>query len=146
MFNGKRQATAAMAIAVGFLVAPGAQAAWFGFGSRPATPPAVTLAQAGGDAERVNQLETQVRNLTGQVETLQHQLEQLQTQLQAMQADNEFRFSELSGKGSGVRRRHRRRNPIRRRSAPRSRRKHLCRRNSSSNSRFLAPRRSRSVR
>ncbi len=101
MFNGKRQATAAMAIAVGFLVAPGAQAAWFGFGSRPATPPAVTLAQAGGDAERVNQLETQVRNLTGQVETLQHQLEQLQTQLQAMQADNEFRFSELSGKGSG---------------------------------------------
>lgn len=60
----------------------------------------VVLAQSGGDAERLNQIEKQTRELTGQVEELTHQLQLLQDQLKRLQDDAEFRFSELEKGGA----------------------------------------------
>ena len=82
----------------------GEAAKWsiFGLGGGQDTPPANTGGQTvQADADRINQLESQVRDLTGQVETLTHTLQQLQDQLKRMQADSEFRFSQLEG-GKGV--------------------------------------------
>jgi tol-pal system protein YbgF len=89
-------------VAIGLMMAPGAEAGWFGFGNNSAQPggAGVTLAQSGADPGRLDQLEQAIRNLTGQVETLQHQLDELTKQLQSMQADNEYRFGELE-RGNG---------------------------------------------
>lgn len=57
----------------------------------------VQLAQAAGDAERMNRIEQQMRDLNGQIEVLTHQLQVLQDQLKKMQDDNEYRFSQLEG-------------------------------------------------
>ncbi len=94
--------TGAAVVAVGLMIATGANAGWFGLGERTAVPgPGVTLAQSGGN-ERLDQLERTIRNLTGQVETLQHQLDVLTQEMQKMQADNEYRFGQLeNGKGGG---------------------------------------------
>jgi tol-pal system protein YbgF len=51
---------------------------------------------------RVTQLEEMVRRLTGQVEELNFQILQMQEQIRKMQEDNEFRFQELEGGGSGA--------------------------------------------
>jgi tol-pal system protein YbgF len=50
---------------------------------------------------RLEQMESQIRQLTGQIEQLQYQNQQLVQQLKRMQDDNEFRFQEL-GARSGV--------------------------------------------
>ncbi|MCD7060448.1 tol-pal system protein YbgF [Pelagibacterium xiamenense] len=50
---------------------------------------------------RISQLEEQVRTYSGQIEGLQFQLTQLQTLIERMQEDNEFRFQQLEGGGSG---------------------------------------------
>ncbi len=92
----------AAVVAIGLMMAPGADAGWFGFGNTTRQPggAGVTLVQSGADTARLDQLEHTIRNLTGQVETLQHQIDELTSALQKMQTDNEFRFSELErGKG-----------------------------------------------
>lgn len=50
---------------------------------------------------RISQLEEQARVSSGQIEGLQFQLTQLQTLIERMQEDNEFRFQQLEGGGSG---------------------------------------------
>ncbi len=97
MVGTQRWLTAAAIVAVGLMMAPGAEAGWFGFGNRTARPgnAGVTLAQSATDTARLDQLEHTIRDLTGQVETLQHQLDQLTSELQKMQADNEYRFGQL---------------------------------------------------
>ncbi|HHB81849.1 MAG TPA: tol-pal system protein YbgF [Devosia sp.] len=50
---------------------------------------------------RLSQLEEQMRVLNGQVEGLQFQMTQMQTLIERMAEDNEFRFSQLEGGGSG---------------------------------------------
>lgn len=50
---------------------------------------------------RVAQLEEQVRTQQGIIDGLQFQLTQLQTLMERMQEDNEFRFQQLEGGGSG---------------------------------------------
>ncbi len=50
---------------------------------------------------RLEQMESQIRQLTGQIEQLQYQNQQLQQQLKRMHDDNEFRFQELGAKGAG---------------------------------------------
>jgi tol-pal system protein YbgF len=57
----------------------------------------VQLVQAAGDAERMNRIEQQMRDLNGQIEVLTHQLQVLQDQIKKMQDDNEYRFSQLEG-------------------------------------------------
>ncbi len=101
----QRWLTGAAVVAVGLMIAPGADAGWFGFGNRTTQPgQGVTLAQSGGDSARLDQLEHTIRDLTGQVETLQHQIDELTKQMQKMQADNEYRFGQLeNGKGGGKR-------------------------------------------
>lgn len=105
MMGTQRGLTGAAVIAVGLMIAPVANAGWFGLGNRTTQPSGgagVTLVQSGVDSARVDQLERTIRNLTGQVETLQHQLDELTTQLQKMQADNEYRFGQLEhGNGGG---------------------------------------------
>lgn len=66
--------------------------------------PAIYVAQNRDSAAlnlRISQMEEQMRSLTGQVEGLQFQMTQLQTLLERMQEDNEFRFQQLEGGGSG---------------------------------------------
>lgn len=46
-------------------------------------------------------LEEQVRQLNGKIEELSYQLLELQEQMRRMQEDNEFRFQQLEGTGSG---------------------------------------------
>ena len=113
----QRWLTGAAVIAVGLMIAPGAEAGWFGFGGQHrAAGQGVTLAQSGADNARLDQLERTIRDLTGQVETLQHQLDELTKQMQKMQADNEYRFGQLEqGKGGGKRGRPPRHRPRRRR-------------------------------
>ncbi|WP_147276090.1 tol-pal system protein YbgF [Pelagibacterium lacus] len=50
---------------------------------------------------RLDQLEEQARVNSGQIEGLQFQLTQLQSLLERLQQDNEFRFQQLEGGGSG---------------------------------------------
>ncbi len=89
------------AIAIGLTLAGAADAAPWIFGGQPAVRGSgVVLAQA-GDADRLNRLETQIRNLTGQIEVLTHQVGELQTQLQRTQEDNEYRFGELENAVGG---------------------------------------------
>lgn len=68
---------------------------------RGEAPPAGFGAMAGQDAAnmevRLQQLETQIRELTGKVEEQNHQTGQLKAQLEKMAADLELRFSDLSG-------------------------------------------------
>lgn len=66
--------------------------------------PTILVAQSRDSAAlnlRLSQIEEQMRSLTGQVEGLQFQMTQLQTLLERMQEDNEFRFQQLEGGGSG---------------------------------------------
>lgn len=66
--------------------------------------PEIRVAQArisAGTNLRLAQLEEQMRILTGQVEGLQFQLTQIQMLIERMQEDNEFRFQQLEGGGSG---------------------------------------------
>jgi tol-pal system protein YbgF len=108
MFTSKAL-VAGLSLAALVATAPASEAAkWslFGLGGQQQNPPAadsqtVDVAQAGGDTERLNQLETQMRTLTGEVEQLTHQLQVVTDQLQRMQADSEFRFGQLEG-GKGV--------------------------------------------
>jgi tol-pal system protein YbgF len=76
------------------------EAAWWNLGKKATEPAAgnapVTVAQS-ADADRVNQLETQVRSLTGQLEELSYQLQQLRDQLQRLQEDADFRLRALEG-------------------------------------------------
>ncbi|MCF6303558.1 MAG: hypothetical protein L3J13_10270, partial [Devosiaceae bacterium] len=75
------------------------------------TPPAmvgvqpdIRIAQTRGNAStnlRISQMEEQMRILNGQVEGLQFQLTQIQMLIERMQEDNEFRFQQLEGGGSG---------------------------------------------
>ncbi len=98
----QRWPAGAAVIAVGLMIAPVAQAGWFGLGNQTQQPRSgITLAQSGADSARLDQLERTIRDLTGQVETLQHQLDELTKELQKMQADNEYRFSQLEQGGSG---------------------------------------------
>jgi len=50
---------------------------------------------------RLSQAEEQMRVLTGQIEGLQFQMTQMQTLIERMAEDNEFRFAQLEGGGSG---------------------------------------------
>ena len=50
---------------------------------------------------RLGQLEEQVRIYSGQIEGMQFQITQLHTLIERMQEDNEFRFQQLEGGGSG---------------------------------------------
>ncbi len=97
----QRWLTGAAVVAVGLMIAPGADAGWFGLGNNNAQQgQGITLVQSGNDSARLDQLENTIRDLTGQVETLQHQLDELTKQIQSMQADNEYRFGQLEqGKG-----------------------------------------------
>ena len=105
MMGTQRWLAGAAVIVAGLMIAPGAEAGWFGFGNNAAQPgQGVTLAQSGPGSARVDQLEHTVRALTGQVETLQHQLDVLTQQIQKMQADNDYRFSRLEGGGGGAKR------------------------------------------
>ena len=52
-------------------------------------------------AVQVQEMQEQIRLLTGQVEGLQFQLTQMQTLIERMTEDNEFRFQQLEGGGSG---------------------------------------------
>lgn len=81
----------------------------FGFGgsgerapvaARQAAP--VLMAQAGDGGVRLSQMEEEMRRLTGKVEELSFLVLQLQEQLRKTQEDNEFRFQDLEGKGSGA--------------------------------------------
>ncbi|RIX98853.1 tol-pal system protein YbgF [Aureimonas flava] len=81
----------------------------FGFGAGERAPAAasreapVLLAQAAGDGGvRLSQMEEEMRRLTGKVEELSFMVLQLQEQLRKAQEDNEFRFQDLEGKGSGA--------------------------------------------
>jgi tol-pal system protein YbgF len=101
----QRGLTGAAVVAVGLMIAPGADAGWLGFGNgaaRQAGGQGFTLVQSPADSARIDQLAQTIRDLTGQVETLQHQLDELTKQLQTMQADNEYRFSELEHGKSGA--------------------------------------------
>jgi tol-pal system protein YbgF len=60
----------------------------------------LVLAQAADP--RVAGLEEEVRRLNGKLEELNFLLLQMQDQLQRMQEDNEFRFQQLEGGGSGA--------------------------------------------
>ena len=104
MFWTQRWLAGAAAIAVGLMIAPGADAGWFGLGNQTQRPgPGITLAQSSSDNVRLDQLERTIRDLTGQVETLQHQLDEMTKELQKMQADNEYRFTQLEHGGGGKR-------------------------------------------
>ncbi|MCF6326399.1 MAG: tol-pal system protein YbgF [Devosiaceae bacterium] len=66
--------------------------------------PDIRIAQTRGNAStnlRISQMEEQMRILNGQVEGLQFQLTQIQMLIERMQEDNEFRFQQLEGGGSG---------------------------------------------
>ena len=66
--------------------------------------PIFVQAQSRNEAQlavQIQDLQDQVRSLTGQVEGLQFSIGQMQTQLQQMADDNEFRFQQLEGGGSG---------------------------------------------
>ena len=58
------------------------------------------VAQQGTDPGAYG-LEEQVRQLNGKIEELSYQLLELQEQMRRMQEDNEFRFQQLEGTGSG---------------------------------------------
>jgi tol-pal system protein YbgF len=64
----------------------------------PATAQSQSAAQL---AVQVQEMQEQMRILTGQVEGLQFQLTQMQTLIERMTEDNEFRFQQLEGGGSG---------------------------------------------
>ncbi|MTJ83396.1 MAG: tol-pal system protein YbgF [Telmatospirillum sp.] len=74
-----------------------------GGGSGSAPRPSGSL---NGDAynmldDRLNQLESQIRDVTGQVEKANFAVGQLTTKLERMQADNDFRFKDLEAKLGG---------------------------------------------
>jgi tol-pal system protein YbgF len=52
---------------------------------------------------RLEQIENHMRQLTGAIEQLQFRNQQLENQIRRLQEDNEYRFQELSSKGSGQR-------------------------------------------
>ena len=52
---------------------------------------------------RIGQLEERIRVLTGQIEQLSFQMRELQDQMRRMQEDNEYRFQQLEGGGTGKR-------------------------------------------
>ncbi len=60
------------------------------------------MAQVGDGGVRISQMEEEMRRLTGKVEELSFLVLQLQEQLRKTQEDNEFRFQDLEGKGSGA--------------------------------------------
>ncbi|MBB3934425.1 tol-pal system protein YbgF [Aureimonas phyllosphaerae] len=62
----------------------------------------VLMAQVGDGGVRISQMEEEMRRLTGKVEELSFLVLQLQEQLRKTQEDNEFRFQDLEGKGSGA--------------------------------------------
>ncbi|WP_279477697.1 tol-pal system protein YbgF [Aureimonas sp. SK2] len=64
-------------------------------------PAPVLMAQASDGGVRISQMEEEMRRLTGKVEELSFLVLQLQEQLRKSQEDNEFRFQDLEGKGSG---------------------------------------------
>lgn len=70
-----------------------------------AEPVRIHVAQSAEAAQlrlQIQQLEEQIRLLTGQVEGLQFQLTQMQTLIERMTKDNEFRFQQLEGGGTGT--------------------------------------------
>lgn len=79
------------------------EAAWWNFGrngqSEANRGGAVQLAQS-AEADRLNRIEAQMRELTGQIEELTFQLRQLQDQLQHVQEDADYRFRTLEGDGA----------------------------------------------
>lgn len=58
-------------------------------------PAPVILAQQGGEAVRIQQLQEQIRQLNGRIEEMSFQLLQMQEQMRKTQEDNEFRFQDL---------------------------------------------------
>lgn len=73
----------------------------FGGKSTPdAASGSIQLAQSGGVSNVA--LEEQIRNLNGKIEELNFQVLQMQEQIRKSQEDNEFRFQQLEGGGSGL--------------------------------------------
>jgi tol-pal system protein YbgF len=66
-----------------------------------AAPAAAQNQNAAQLAVQIQEMQEQIRLLTGQVEGLQFQLTQMQTLIERMTEDNEFRFQQLEGGGSG---------------------------------------------
>jgi tol-pal system protein YbgF len=99
MNSGRKawKAVGAAVLAAGLLASAGTGADAQLFGSRSSSQGNV------GDAatlSRLDQLETQVRNLTGQVEEYQHRIRVLEERLERFQADTEYRFQENGGPAS----------------------------------------------
>lgn len=94
---GGRLRAAALMLAV--LAATPAAAGFFS--SQPLPPAAaVRTAQYVDPAQqmvRIDNLESQVRQLTGRIDELNHQIQMLQSLLKRAQEDNEFRFQQLEG-------------------------------------------------
>lgn len=66
-----------------------------------AAPASAQSQSAAQLAVQVQEMQDQIRTLTGQVEGLQFQLTQMQTLIERMTEDNEYRFQQLEGGGSG---------------------------------------------
>jgi tol-pal system protein YbgF len=87
---------AAMGIALAWTPAASAQDGWNIF-KKPGSANA-QAAQAGEAANRITQLEEQLRLLNGRIEDLTFQLLQMQEELRRMQEDYELRFQELESR------------------------------------------------
>lgn len=68
----------------------------------PAEEAPIVLAQAPGDAVRIQQLQEEIRQLNGRVEEMSFQLLQMQEQMRKTQEDNEFRFQDLEKGGASA--------------------------------------------
>jgi tol-pal system protein YbgF len=112
---------AAMGLALAWMPAAAAQADWQIF-KKPGSAKAQSaqVAQSGEAANRIIQLEEQLRQLNGRIEDLNFQLLQMQEELRRMQEDNELRFQELeSRKGIAPRDRQAARNNTEKAAEPR---------------------------
>jgi tol-pal system protein YbgF len=66
------------------------------------TPGAFAQMSASEITIRLDQLESQMRQLTGTIEQLQYRNQQLEQALRRMQEDYEFRFQQLGGRGAAT--------------------------------------------
>jgi tol-pal system protein YbgF len=82
-------------IATGFVAL-----AAFGYLALFGAPTALAQASASDVMIRLDQLESQMRQLTGTIEQLQYRNQQLEQALRRMQEDTELRFQQLGGKGA----------------------------------------------
>jgi tol-pal system protein YbgF len=82
-------------IAAGFVALP-----VVGYLALFAAPTALAQASASDVMIRLDQLESQMRQLTGTIEQLQYRNQQLEQAMRRMQEDTELRFQQLGGKGA----------------------------------------------